>query len=325
MQIIPREESFGSELGTGLGTLAGLKLAQLVKRHEQQQERSNFAQTWEPIVGKSTANFLSNLSPEERKSALGNLEALTGAFQQPQEQMGLGAIAQPAQPNIGTQQGEKQPELTPERAREIGRVFENPKEKREREKFEFTQRQAQLKETKPYVDSLKEKEKAAKEANLRLGRMEQLIDKGNLPNAAIWSSLSKLEHAPYIAGLTAPIAEIAKGGLKWWSGNPEDIEEFEKLSSEFVKNAKQYFGSRITQKEVELFMQTVPTLMQTDAGKKKLIRNIRSLNELIEIEAKAARSIIKSNGGVPPIDIEQQVQDKIGDKIDKVAKKFTAT
>ena len=152
--------------------------------------------------------------------------------------------------------------------------------------------------------------------------METLIDKGNLPNAALWSSLSKLEHAPFISGLTAPFAELLKGGVKWYSGNPADIEEFEKLSSEFVKNAKQYFGSRITQKEVELFMNTVPSLMQTDSGKKKLIENIRSLNELTEIEAKAARSIIKENRGIPPIDIEQQVQDRIGNKLDKAAKRF---
>ena len=97
---------------------------------------------------------------------------------------------------------------------------------------------------------------------------------------------------------------------------------FEKLSNEFIKNAKQYFGARVTEGEVRMYMKTVPTLMQTDAGKKKVIDNIRSLNELTEIEAKAARSIIRDNGGIAPIDIEQQVQDKISGKIDKVAKKF---
>ena len=83
--------------------------------------------------------------------------------------------------------------------------------------------------TKAYVEDLKNKEKVAKENGLRLKRMETLIDKGNLPNAAIWSALSKLEHAPFISGLTAPFAEILKGGVKWYSGNPADIEEFEKL------------------------------------------------------------------------------------------------
>src|SRR6185437_1005520 len=343
----------GSALGAGINQLADLKLAQLTKQYEQQSERSNFARQWAPLLGKDTANFLSNLSPEERQNALGNLENLTGAFQQPQQQGNLAALAQPfnqqqpnqeqnidnalkqyfgqpqrseqqfaqEQPEQQMMQPQEQQQLTPDRAKNIKRLLETPQQKAAREKQEFQERQLNLKETKPYVTALKDKEHAAREANLRLKRMETLIEKGNLPNSAIWSALSKLENAPFVSGLTGPVAELLKGAVKWWH-TPADTEEFEKLSNEFVKNAKQYFGSRITQKEVEMFMQTVPTLMQTDAGKKKLIENIRSLNELAEIEAKAARSIIKENGGIPPIDIEQQVQDKIGNKLDKVAKQF---
>jgi hypothetical protein len=375
MQSIARNNfggQLGEVLGTGLNQLAQFKLAQLTQQHEQQQERSEFAKTWEPYVGRSTANFLSNLGPDERRNALGNLEQLTGAFQQPgQEQNGLAALGQnqqsnaqigqqapdqgqqiqqaiqqhfghpqsnnqqfglqaPQQPISSQQQGQDQG-LNPDKIKLIENLFKTPQQKAAQQKLEIAQKKedraahaATLKETKQYVDDLKNKEKAAKEGNLRLKRMEVLIDKGNLPNAAIWSALSKLEHAPFISGLTAPFAEILKGGVKSYSGNPADIEEFEKLSNEFIKNAKQYFGSRITQKEVELFLQTLPNLMQTDTGKKKIIQNIRSLNALTEIEAKAARSIINANGGTAPIDIEQQVQDKIGNKFDKVAKKFIA-
>ena len=325
MQVIQDTNAggrLGQALGTGLQELAHHKLAGLTQRYEQQQERSQFAQGIAPILGQDTANFLSHLGPNERKSALQNIGALM-QFNQPagQQQGGLEAFSQqPGQNQQPNQQiGQEQ---TPERAKLIQDVFTSPQEKREREKLDLQKRQLNLKETKSYIDELKSKEKAAKEADLRFKRMETLIDKGNLPNAALWSALSKLEHAPFISGLTAPLAELIKGGVKWYSGNPADIEEFEKLSSEFVKNAKQYFGSKITQKEVELFMQTVPTLMSTDAGKKKLIENIRSLNELSSIEAKAARSIIKANNGIPPLDIEQQVQYKISNKLDKVAKKF---
>ena len=347
MQVIQDTNAggrLGQALGTGLQELAHHKLAGLTQRYEQQQERSQFAQGIAPILGQDTANFLSSLGPDERKYALQNIGFLMQLNQQPgqQQQMGgmaalgaqqqgqeqqmggmsaLGAQQQPQQ-QIPGQQSQEQQQMSPERAKLIQDIFTSPKEKREQEKLELEKRQLNLKETKSYIDELKSKEKAAKEADLRFKRMETLIDKGNLPNAALWSALSKLEHAPFISGLTAPLAELIKGGVKWYSGNPADIEEFEKLSSEFVKNAKQYFGSKITQKEVELFMQTVPTLMSTDAGKKKLIENIRSLNELSSIEAKAARSIIKANNGIPPLDIEQQVQYKISNKLDKVAKKF---
>jgi hypothetical protein len=335
MQVIQGTNAggrLGEVLGTGLNQLAQHKLAQLSKQYEAQSERNQFAQGLAPLLGQDTANFLSHLGPDERKYALQNISSLMQLNQQPgQQQPGIESLQQAGQqPQEQSQIQQQEQQLTPERAKLLEGVFTSPQEKREREKLELAKRQAGLKEreslikeTKTYVDTLKDKEKASKEGNLRLRRMETLIDKGNLPNAALWSALSKLEHAPFISGLTAPFAELLKGAVKWKSGNAADIEEFEKLSTEFVKNAKQYFGPRITQQEVQLFMQTIPTLMQTDAGKKKLIENIRSLNELTEIEAKAARSIIKANGGIPPRDIEQQVQDKIGDKIDKVANKFT--
>jgi len=300
----------------GMGALAGYQ-----QRPEQEQEQYN-----------PQHELQSALQQYFNNPTLGGGQQMQSLLQpQPQQQFGY------PQQEVGQQGNQGQGQLSPEQAELISQLFETPqqrlarqkerlaiqKEERENKKLALSERRENIKKTKKYVDELKAKEKAVKEADLRLGRMEKLIDKGNLPNAALWSALSKFENAPFISGLTAPFAELLKGGVKWYSGEPSDIEEFEKLSSEFVKNAKQYFGSRITQKEVEMFMHTVPTLMQTDAGKKKLINNIRSLNELTEIEAKAARSIIKENGGIPPIDIEQQVQDKIGKKVDRVAKMFT--
>lgn len=331
----------GEALGTGLNKLAEHKLAQLSQQYQTQQERSQFAQGLTPLLGQDTANFLSYLDPQERKNALQNIGSLM-QLNQPQQPMAEGV--QPQQ-----QQG-----MAPERSKLIQDIFTSPQEKREQKKLELAEKQAaakekqfNLKETKQYISTLKDKEKAAKEADLRLKRMEALIDKGNLPNANLWSFLTRIEETPLagagagailgstlipgvgtavgaglgsLAGaLTSPLAGAAKSFIK--SGSP-DIEEFEKLSNEFVKNAKQYFGSRITEKEVQMFMKTLPTLMTTDAGKKKIIENIRSLNELAQIEAKAARSIIQKNGGIPPIDIEQQVENKISNKIDKVAKRF---
>jgi len=404
MQSIPRGESFGAKLGTGLGELAGYKIGQLIKKHQQEQERSQFAKVWEPILGQQSAHFLSSLGPEERKLAMQNINSLIQLNeppssreqvsgmqslgvaqqqgQQPQQQFDRDyfirkALGQPdqqdsllsglqggqpqqiqQQPQQQMQQDQVQQQISPDRAKLIADLFSTPQEKAARQKLEaqqrqeaFREKQFNIKETKQYIDVLKAKEKAAKENNLRLGRMEKLIDKGNLPNANLWSFLSKIEDTPLsgagagallgsaigtaflpgvgtaigsglggaLGGMTSPLAGAMKSLIK--SGSP-DIEEFEKLSTEFVKNAKQYFGSRVTEGEIRLFMNTVPTLMQTDAGKKKVIDNIRSLNELTEIESKAARSIIAANRGIPPLDIEQQVQDKISHKIDKVAKKF---
>lgn len=214
-------------------------------------------------------------------------------------------------------------------------------------KEEFEREKVARAETRKYLETLKDQEKAAKESELRLKRMETLIEKGKLPNAGLWTFLTSIEDLGPIAtggagaligsavpgvgtaigagvggilgALSGPLAGAAKSLIK--SGSP-DIEEFEKLSADFVKNAKQYFGSRLTDADLRVFMQTLPTLMQTDAGKKKVIENLSSLNELAQIESKTARSIIRDNGGIPPIDIEQQVKDKIADRADRIAKRF---
>jgi len=217
------------------------------------------------------------------------------------------------------------------------------KEALEERKIGQKERAERFKETKKYVDTLKDQEKAAKESDLRLNRMVKLIEKGKLPNAGLWSFLTKVEEAgPLASGaagallghvvpgighvvgglagaLSSPLAGAAKSFIR--AGSP-DVEEFEKLSADFVKNAKQFFGPRLTDADLRVFMQTLPTLMQTDAGKKKVIENLSSLNELSQIESRAARSIIRENGGIPPLDIEQQVKDKISDEIDRVAKRF---
>ncbi len=344
MQIIPNTTlggSLGQALGTGLGQLAELKLAQLTKQYDAQQEKNQFAQGLAPILGKDTANFLSNLSPQERNHALQNIGSLMQLNQQPGQNV-LDELSPSPQPSLGEQQPAQQ-QLSPERAKLLQDVFTSPQEKREREKLELAKRTSNIKETKQYIDNLKSMEKAAKESDLRLARMKKLVENGKLPNANLWQFLTNLEDVGSGAGaaaglavghilpgighavggitgaLLSPLAGAAKSFIK--SGNP-DVEEFEKLSNDFVKNAKQFFGSRITDADLRVFMKTLPTLMQTDAGKKKIIENLESLNQLAEIEAKAARSIIRNNAGIPPIDIEQQVKDKIENKIDKVAKRF---
>lgn len=333
----------GAALGTGLNQLAQHKLAQLSKQYEIQSQKSQFAQGLAPILGQDTANFLSNLSPQERNHALQNIGSLMQLNQQPGQQEQMGGVAALGGQQPEQQMPEQQQQMSPQRAKLLQDVFTSPQEKREREKLELAKRSSNIKETKQYVDSLKTMEKAAKESDLRLKRMTSLIERGKLPNAGIWSFLTKIEDLGPLAtagagaalgavvpvvgpviggivgGMSSPLAGAAKSYIK--SGSP-DIEEFEKLSADFIKNAKQYFGSRLTDADLRAFMQTVPTLMQTNAGKKKVIQNLSALNELAQIESKAARSIIAENSGIPPIDIEQQVKDKIKDKIDKVAKRF---
>src|SRR5690606_13108425 len=98
-----------------------------------------------------------------------------------------------------------------------------------------------------YTETIKAS-KDARDNDMRLNKMKVLNDSGKLTSPVYASLLNALEHGIFGFGLNL------KGTL-----NPES-QEFEKLSTDFLKNAKTYFGNRMTQQEVQLFLKTIPQL-----------------------------------------------------------------
>lgn len=122
-----------------------------------------------------------------------------------------------------------------------------------------------------------------------------------------------------IGGLIGPIASTLKTAL---ARGYSDTEEFEKLSADFLKDAKGIFGGRITNADLTAFFQTVPTLNQTQHGRLKIIKNMRAFNEAAIAEYEALEEVIKENGGKRPDNLAFVVQRRAQDKIDKAAKEF---
>ena len=140
--------------------------------------------------------------------------------------------------------------------------------------------------------------------------METLVKKGNLVGS-LWGSL--LETATHgIFGL----------GIDLHSLLHPDSQEFRKLSSDFLKDAKDTFGSRLTNYDVKTFLSTVPTLSQSDAGKLRVIRNLRSFNEAALARKKALDDIIKENGGRRPANLDTLVEERVSPLLDSLATKF---
>jgi hypothetical protein len=254
-------------------------------------------------------------------------------------------------------------DLSPKQTEYVNKVLSNTEAQERKEKqlkAHYAKKEELLaqKETKPYWDSILKVEKASEENDLRLDKIKKLVKNGKLPNAALWSFLTKIEDTSIgtlatagagigalagvaggpisvatvpagattgaliggaIGALASPLAGAAKSLIRATS---PDIEEFEKTSNDFVKNAKQYFGSRLTDADLRAFMSTVPTLMQTDAGKLKVAENLQEFNTLARSEAKIAREIVRKNKGKRPFDIELQVQERLGPQKDRLARKF---
>lgn len=217
------------------------------------------------------------------------------------------------------------------------------------------------KETLPFYNEIIKEDKGAKETDLIADRMVNLIEKGKLPDPIYYKQLKDLEESftPFksvsggagagaSAGATTgfliagPVGS-AVGGLVgaalggtaglYASRYPSekrrklleefpDTEEFEKLSANFIKGAKSIFGSRITDQDLRAFMQTVPQLSNTEAGKKAIIKNIKILNEAAHVKYKVMKEIIEANGGRRPANLALLVDEFSAPQLDRLAQEF---
>ena len=190
---------------------------------------------------------------------------------------------------------------------------EERKENLEERKLSAIEQRAADKETLPVYKEINDKAKASKDSNIRLGRMEQLINRGQLSNTAFYNGIKALGKIPGIGGYIESIAE---------SFLSPDTQEFEKLSTDFIKDAKQFFGNRITQQEVAMFLKTVPNLTQTNAGKNRVIRNMRIFNEAAGLRKNIMDEIIRDNNGKRPANLESLVEQRAEPQLNDLAEQF---
>jgi DNA repair protein RadC len=248
-------------------------------------------------------------------------------------------------------------QLTSERAQQIADLFTSPHEKREREKLELAKKtlatkesraeqMAADKETKKYFESALDLEKAADFSDIRLNKMENLIKKGGLPISGFYNLFKSLEEsvAPAygaaagaaaggigagpvgaaigsaIGGLISPIGTLLRFAQRKTSPN---LEEFEKLSNDFIKDAKSIFGPRITDADLKAFMATIPTLGQTDEGKLAIINNMKMFNKASRVRAEAVKEIIRENGNKRPANLQLMVEERIRPQLDQLSQEFS--
>lgn len=187
------------------------------------------------------------------------------------------------------------------------------------------------KETQKYYQDLISQSDAAKEGIKRLSRMNYLIDHGSLPFAAFYNLLEDFEKSgthggqkTFVGDIISTFAKPIAGVLKSVQRGifSTDTEEFEKLSNDFIRGAKQIFGNKITNDELKAYMKSIPTLSQTDNGKKAVIRNMDNLLRGQLIKTRTAMKIIKENKGKRPTNFEEEIEKRSKKKLDKLADRF---
>ena len=190
-----------------------------------------------------------------------------------------------------------------EKAKEAAIKFEreNRKESFERKKFMTEQESKMWDKSDPYINDIIEKSKSSKIQNMDLDRLEEIGDKLTGP---AWDS--------FLKGSGFDLDALR---------SPESA-EFASIKMGFMKDMKKYFGGNVTTREMEGFLKTLPSLSQTPEGRKRIIANMKRINNIgIEYE-KAMKKVIKRNKNVPPRGLTIKVEEVMDKRVKKVASQF---
>lgn len=335
--------ALGGALGTGLSSLIGDLAQSKAKELHQKRNESRFisagyspeqASVLSMLEGSPLAKLLMGATPQgsQGQQQYQPQQMNTQEFQQPQRQENVleqlqqvlsspyeasqlinqTALGQPGAQKDQRPPVEQQLQKLPQRSTAQAKkplFIDKAQELAERKvaaaerKADALERKQAFKETKEERKEIISKARQAREELRDLDRLEELEKEGKLNEAGY-------EEALRGAGLDIP-------ALK----SPES-EEFQKISANFIRNAKNIFGARISNFEVEQFLKTIPTLSQSPEGRKRVISNMKRIARTNLAYNDAYKDIINKNKGIPPIDLLEQIDDKIEPLLDKVSKQF---
>lgn len=177
------------------------------------------------------------------------------------------------------------------------------KEKVEEKKLSSKEKSEAFKETKEFRKEIFDAAKSARQDLHDLDRLEELNKDGKLDTPGYIEFLNR-------SGLSIPALM-----------NPES-QEFQKIQQGFLRQAKNYLGSRISNFELEQFLKTIPSLSQSNEGRQRVIANLKRFSRVALEYNNTLKEVIDENKGIPPLDLSQKVDDRIEKKLDKISEKF---
>src|ERR1700691_5534961 len=94
------------------------------------------------------------------------------------------------------------------------------------------------------------------------------------------------------------------------------------METDFLSNAKDWFGGRVTNYEALNFLKSIPTLMNSQEGRREVIKKLRFMEQAKQLATQEMLDIEKENKGIPPLNLMEQVYERSGKKFDQLADKF---
>jgi len=164
------------------------------------------------------------------------------------------------------------------------------------------------KENRPYYNQITKQAGAAEVDDARLKRIIRLSQDENVTQSTMNALLNSFGKAVGVR----PTALLSA-----------DEQEMDKLSIDFLANIKNVLGTaRITNREVNMYLSTIPNLLQSPEGRIRVAENMLVMNALKQLDRRAADQIIADNSGLIPRFLEQRVDEKTRDARERLTDMF---
>ncbi|MDX1532839.1 MAG: hypothetical protein R3230_01380 [Nitrosopumilaceae archaeon] len=226
------------------------------------------------------------------------LDRLSRTPQQTQQQMPIGSSVQMQPPMMEEEITENVEEF---RYPDVN-IFEgfNPREKA---KFKADLYKDNKKDYMETTSSIKSYDGMG----LRLNQLDRLNNSGKLPK-----SFGRLNINAKTGDLVIPAAAN------------EETQLFVKTINDFTTEAKDSYGSRITNFELNTFLKRLPTLANTEEGRRVILSQMQSLNDLNKLYENSLKTVYDQYGlqGIDRQNAEKIAEELRKDEEDKIKKRF---
>jgi len=139
---------------------------------------------------------------------------------------------------------------------------------------------AREKENTGFLKAQQEKKEVYQQMGKKITRLNTLNNSGKLPSGA---------------GLLNVKFE-SDGTLRVPAWSSPEAQSFEKTIAEFSKLAKDYFGSRVTNFDLQSFQQTLPRLLNSEQGRNLILKQMDIVNKIESLYANAYVDVLKNEG-----------------------------
>lgn len=193
--------------------------------------------------------------------------------------------------------------FSPSEIAQFERVMASEKKQEFAEKaFEQKEKTEAYKLTSPYRAEITKQAENADHLVQISKEQKKLADSGKMDSALYITALDRL-------------------GLPDALKSPE-TQAFQSMEKEYLKDLKSIFGGRISNLEMSTFLKSIPRATNSPEAQKMIMDRLDAYYKAKQLKFKTMRQIIKNNNGIPPLDLQEQVQEKTAKKEKQYAEKF---